>query len=203
MSDATKYAYGGGAAGSARCKAMSKNEKEQTLQYGLTLGQKLLYVLVVFVLSVIIALGGPMLSGVMGWVAFILLGVLLGIVTFYVSAGWTYKIAFEQGQIRIWDRAREIIVPNDRIGMLVRNGGFPFPTLWLVLRGAKVGQPIPEKGVDPRTRELIERYQERHPGKSLTIVPVPGGYLRSVSGFASELRRRIPPVTIDERLGGN
>lgn len=178
------------------------SDKEQSLDYGLTWTQRILYLLVPIVFSVLVIFSGPITQGLgwMGTVLFILLGIALGFVTFFVSAGWTYKIRLQGSEIRIDDRRQPVTIPMDRIGMLVKNGGFPFPTLWVVLRNASMGKEIPEKGVDPRTRELIAAYEKRNPGKKLTYFALPGGYLKSIKGFAEELKNRIPPLTVDERL---
>lgn len=181
---------------------MSETNKGTTVQFGLTLTQKIIYLTIPLLLSVLIIFSGPLMTGVLGTVLFLVLGVLLGLVTFFISAGWGYSLEMGDREIKIVDKRVTINVPMDKIGMLVRNGGWPFPTLWIILRGAQgVGQEIPAKGVDPKVRELIEAYQRRNPGKSLTYVPVPGGHLRSVSDFAKELKNRIPPLTADERLG--
>lgn len=176
--------------------------KEDRAEFGLSWPQRILYLLVPLVLSLVVALIGPVLNtGTwIGTAAFVLLSALLGLITFFISAGWGFKVAFTGRQIRIKDRAREIVVPADKVGMLVNAGGFPFPKLLLVLRNADVGEEIPAKGVDQQALTLIESYQRRNPGKRLTTVALPGGYLRSLSGFAGELKRRIPPVTVDERL---
>lgn len=177
-------------------------EKGQSLDFGLTWPQRILYLLVPLFFSVLVIFSGPLTQG-MGWVGtvlFILLGIALGLVTFFVSAGWTYKISLTDSEIRINDKRQPMGVPLDRVGLLVRNGGMPFPTLWVVLRNASVGQEIPAKGVDARTREQIEAYQKRNPGKKLTYVAIPGGYLKSIKGFAEELKNRIPPLTVDDRL---
>jgi hypothetical protein len=182
---------------------MSNTEKlGGTVQFGLTMTQKILYLLVPLVLSVVIIFAGPLLTGLVGTILFILLGIILGLVTFFISAGWGYRLEVGAQELHINDKRVDIHVPLDKIGMLVRNGGFPFPTLWLVLRGGGVGNEIPEKGVDPKTREMIETYQRRNPGKKLTFVPVAGGHIRSIPAFAAELKGRIPPLTVDERLGG-
>jgi hypothetical protein len=181
---------------------MSNTEKGTSVQFGLSLTQKILYLLAPIALSVIIIFAGPLFTGVAGTIAFILMGIVLGLVTFFISAGWGYSLEIGSQEIKINDRRVDVRVPMDKIGMLLRNGGFPFPTLWLVLRGGgSAGKEIPSKGVDPKTRELIEAYQRRNPGKSLTYVPVAGGYIRSIPGLAAELKRRIPPLTVDERLG--
>jgi hypothetical protein len=169
--------------------------------FGLTLTQKILYLSVVIVLSLAVVFVGPYMTGIVGTIAFLALGVVLGLVTFFISAGWGYQLTVTDREIKIVDKRIHIDVPMGRIGMLVRNGGFPFPTLWLVLKDAGMGNELPAKGVDPQARQLIEAYQRRNPGRTVTYVPVPGGHLRSVAGLAAELKRRIPPLTVDERLG--
>jgi hypothetical protein len=180
---------------------MSNTASERkSVEFSLTWTQKLLYMIVPFALSALIILYNTLFTGIIGTIVFLVLGALLGLATFFLSAGWGYKLEIAPKEVKILDRRQTIVVPTDRIGMVVRNGGFPFPTLWLVLRASSVGIEVPEKGVDAHTRELIEAYRRRNPGKEVTIVPVPGGYLRSVSGFARELKNRIPPLAVDDRL---
>ena len=179
---------------------MSNPEKRPEVQFGLTMIQKVLYMIVPVVLSVIIVLMGPLMTGTLGTILFLALGLLLGLVTFFISAGWGYSLRFTGGEIKINDKRVQFDVPLDKIGMLVKNGGFPFPTMWLVLRNAGMGNEFPAKGVDPKTRELIDAYQRRNPGRTLTYVPVPGGHIRSISDFAQELKSRIPAITVDDRL---
>lgn len=176
------------------------NEKESVVAFGQTLTQKILYLLVPILLSVLIIFVSPLLKGVWGSVAVIAMGIPLGLVTFFVSAGWGYKLDMTPSEIKISDKRVNIVIPMDKVGMIVKNGGFPFPTLWVVLRGGGIGNEIPAKGVDPQTRELLNAYQKRNPGKTITYVPVPGGHIRSVAGFIGELKRRIPPLTVDQRL---
>lgn len=172
-------------------------------QFHLTLAQKIAYGAVVMALIFLFTPVINALHGAAASIALIGYGLVLAVLTWFVSAGWTYKVELTNHEIKIRDNHREIIVPTEKLGMVVRNGWMPvMPTLWLVLRGTDVGQEIPAKGVDPRTRELIEAFRKRNPGKKITYVPVPGGYLRSVAGFVGELKRRIPPLTVDERLGG-
>jgi hypothetical protein len=174
--------------------------KMEKQDFGLSLPQKISYTLLLVLLSLLAILVGPRLQTGLFWILFLAIGVALGLVSFFVSAGWTYRINMQKNTLHVFDKRREITVPLEKIGMVVRNGGFPFPTLWLVLRNAEVGTEIPVKGVDPLTRSLIENYQRRNPGKKVTMLQIPGGYLRSVSGFAREIKRRIPPVAVDERL---
>lgn len=168
--------------------------------FALTWPQKLLYLLAPLALSAAMLLYSPLLTGAVGTPVFILMGVALGLVTFFISAGWSFRMEITEKEIQLLDRHKRHDVPLEKVGMLIRNGGFPFPTLWIILRNASVGKPIPESGVDPRARELIEAYRKRNPGKTLTYVPVPGGFVRSVSGLAAELKGRIPPLAVDERI---
>ena len=175
------------------------NEKG-TVDFGQTLTQKTLYMLVPIALSLLIVFASPLLRGAWGSVAVIAMGLPLGLITFFVSAAWGYKLQVSPSEVAITDKRVTIHVPMDKIGMIVKNGGIPFPTLWIIVKNASVGNEIPAKGVDAKTRELIEAYQKRNPGKSLTYVPVPGGNIRSVSALVSELKGRIPPLAVDERL---
>lgn len=170
-------------------------------QFGLTMPQKLIWLSIPLVLSVFIILSGPYLVGTVGTVIFIALGIVLGLVTFFISAGWGYSLVVTNREIVINDKRVNIVIPLDKVGLLTRNSNFPFPTLWLVLRDAAVGNEIPAKGVDAGTRAQIEAYQKRNPGRSVKYVPVPGAHIRSVPGFVQELKRRIPPLHVDERLG--
>ncbi|HEY3368542.1 MAG TPA: hypothetical protein VGK74_26090 [Symbiobacteriaceae bacterium] len=175
--------------------------KDSPTQFGLTRNLKLLYVALAAALSLTIILIGNRLTGIVGTVVFMLLGVLLGLVTFFISSGWSFQLEFVGNEIRVTDiRKKPMIVPLDKVGMLLPNGGFPFANYWLVVKNVEVGTEIPVKGVDPKTRELIDAYKHRNPGKKLTVVQLPGGYIRSVKGFADELKRRVPPVFIDERI---
>lgn len=176
------------------------NEKDSVVEFGQTLTQKVLYLLVPIVLSVLILFVTPLIQGAWGSVAVVAMGIPLGLVTFFVSAAWGYKLNITQNQIKISDKRVNIDIPLDKIGMVVKNGGFPFPTLWVIIRGGGIGNEIPAKGVDPQTRALLEAYQKRNPGKVVTYVPVPGGHIRSISGFVAELKGRIPPLTVDERI---
>lgn len=165
--------------------------------------QKLAWAAVPLLVSMLILVYGPLFQGIAGTVLFVLMGAALGLLTFFITGGWTLKCEITGEAVRIKDSRRQVTVPLDRIGMVVRNGGFPFPTLWLVLRNSELGQEIPAKGVDPHAAKLIEAYQRRNPGKKVTVLPVAGGHLRSVSAFTAELKRRIPPLGVDERLAGN
>lgn len=172
-------------------------------QFGLTLTQKILYAVALLAVSTLVVPLSPVFNGPAGTVVFILFGLVLGVITWYISAGWTFKLEMTAGEIKVRDGHRETVVPLDKLGLVVKNSRLPIlPSIWLVLRGVDVGQEIPKKGVDPRTRELIEAFQKRNPGKKITYVPVPGGYLRSLPEFVGELKRRIPPLAVDDRLGG-
>lgn len=185
---------------------MTAESKKATAgnQYSLTMTQKVAYgaavaVLIFVVNPMIIALGGPGST-----VALILFAAFLAFITWFVSAGWTFKLEMTATEIKIRDNQhRETILPLDKLGMVVKNGKMPvIPTIWLVLRGADVGREIPAKGVDPKVAEMIEAFRKRNPGKKITYVAVPGGYLRSIAQFVGDLKRRIPPLTVDDRLGG-
>jgi hypothetical protein len=180
------------------------SKKEQASnQYGLTLTQKILYGVAVVALILVANPLIVMLAGPASTVALIVFAAILAVVTWFVSAGWTFKLELTGSEIKIRDNHRETVVPLDKLGMVVRNGKMPLiPTIWLVLRGTDVGHEIPARGVDPRAAELIEAFRKRNPGKKITYVPVPGGYLRSMTEFVGELKRRIPPLTVDDRLGG-
>lgn len=173
-------------------------------QFGLTLRQKISWAVVLLIFSTLVLPLGQLFNGPGGTVLFVIFALILGVVTWYVSAGWTFKLELTAGEIKIRDGHRESVVPLDKLGMVVKNGGWiPFlPSIWLVMRGVETGREIPTKGVDPRVREMLEQFQKRNPGKKVTYVPVPGGYLRSVAEFVGELKRRIPPLAIDDRLGG-
>lgn len=182
--------------------AESKKSQAGT-EFHLTLARKFIYGALLLLISTLVVPLSPRFQGPGGTFLFILFGMALGVFTWFTSAGWTYKLELTSHEIKIRDGQRETIVPLDRLGLVARNGKVPFlPSVWLVLRGAEVGQEIPTKGIDPQTRELVEALQKRNPGKKITYVPVPGAYLRSITGLASELKRRIPPLTVDDRLGG-
>lgn len=177
------------------------NEKGPVVEFGQTWTQKILYMSGPLALSLLVAFGAPLLPGIWKNVGVLLMGIPLFAVTYFVSAGFNFKLSLTPTEIKINDKNRVFInVPMDRVGMLVKNGGWPWPTMWLILRNASVGKEIPAKKVDPKTRELIDAYQKRNPGKTLTYVPIPGGHLRSLPEFVAELKRRIPPLTVDERL---
>jgi hypothetical protein len=181
-------------------KSMRNPDQGQTMPFGLTLTQKLLYLAFLMLFSFAIMMAGPYLPGTISLIIFLALGVVLGLVTFYVSAGWGFRLEVGPHEIRISDRRKPLVIPLDKVGMLIKVSGFPFPSLWIVLKNAQMGQAFPAK-LDPRVKEMLEAYRRRNPGKELTYVPVPGGYVRSLSGFAAELKQRIPPLVVDERLG--
>jgi hypothetical protein len=177
------------------------NEKG-SIKFDATMTQRILYIIVPVVFMFIIVLLGPYMKGPVGTVLFIVLGLLLGLVTFFVSGGWGYKLEVTDREVKILDKRVAVNVPLDKIGLVVRNGGIPFPTVWILVKNAEIGNELPKKGIDPKAKELIDSWLKRNPGKTLKYVPVPGGHIRSVSEFAGELKRRIPPLTLDERLGG-
>lgn len=178
-------------------------KNQASTEFHLTLGHKILYAALLLLVSTLVIPLSPRFAGAGGTFLFILFGMVLGVITWFTSAGWTFKLELTNQVIKIRDGQRETVVPLDRLALVARNGKIPFlPSVWLVLRGAEVGQEIPTKGIDPQTRELIEALQKRNPGKKITFVPVPGAYLRSITGLATELKRRIPPLTVDDRLGG-
>lgn len=165
-----------------------------------TLLQRLLWAGVPLIISLTILMYSSALTGIVGTTVFVFLGVALGLLTFFITGGWTLRLEVTGSEIRLRDPRRTVTIPLDRVGMLVKNGGFPFPTLWLVLRNADLGQQLPAKGVNPHTQSLIDAYLRRNPGKKLTIIPIGGGHLRSITDFAAELKRRIPPIVVDQRL---
>ncbi len=155
------------------------------------------------VVPVLISLMMLVYRPAVGWAGtaiVLLFGALLGVVTWFVSAGWTYKVQLHSKEVQFRDARGNVTIPLDRVGAIVRNGGFPFPTLWLVLRNADQGMEVPAKGVDPKALELIEGYRKRNPNKKVTVFSIPGGHLRSISGFIAELHRLVPPLIVDERL---
>jgi hypothetical protein len=182
--------------------AESKNASAN-VQFGLTLAQKVVYGIVLLGVSLLVVPLTPVFNRPGGMVLFVLFGLLIGVCSWFISAGWTFKVELTPSEIRVRDSGRLTVIPLDKVGMVVRGGRIPFlPSVWLVLRGVDVGRSLPTGGVDPHTQELLAGFQKRNPGKRITYVPLPGGYLRSVGGFVAELKRRIPPLTIDDRLGG-
>jgi len=181
---------------------MSDTSKNQTLDFSLTMMQKVLYALLLAALSALVVLGGSLAArGAWGTVVFILLAMLLGLVTFFVSSGWMYRLKLTQRAVIIESRQERFEIPFDRVGMVVRGSIFPYPIYWLVLRNAKQGREVPTKRVDPTTSSLIAAYQSRNPGKTLTIMPIPAPFVRSRQELVRTLKDRIPPLVVDERLG--
>lgn len=181
---------------------MSGTSKNESLDFSLTGLQKALYALLLAAISALVVLGGSLASrGGWGTFAFILLAMLLGLATFFISSGWVYRLKLTQRAIVIVSRQERFEIPFDRVGMLVRGSVFPYPIYWLVLRNATQGREVPTKRVDPTTSSLIAAYQARNPGKTLTIMPVPAPFVRSGKGLVKALKDRIPPLVVDERLG--
>lgn len=171
-------------------------------QFGLTLVQKILYGALLLAAAVLVVPLSPLFTGSVGTVLFVIYGILIGVLSWYVSSGWAFSVEVSAAEIRVRDAGRVVKIPMDKVGMLVRGGRNPlFPVIWVVLRGVEVGRSLPEQGVSPQTQELLAQFQRRNPGKKITFVPVPMIYLRSVGEFVAELKRRIPPLTVDERLG--
>jgi hypothetical protein len=170
------------------------------VQFGLTWPQRILYVSVAVILSLLVVLYAQMVPGWIGILFVIISGLALGLISFFVTAAWVFRLTITEKEIRLNDRRKEQVIPTDKLGMLVRNTGFPFPSYWLVLRGAGLGQPIPVKGVEPEVQAHLQAYQRRNPGKTLTIVQLPGGYIRSARALAQTIKERFPPVLVDERL---
>jgi len=159
---------------------MSGANKNQTLDFSLTLLQKGLYALLLVVVSGLVVVGGTLTSrGGWGTLAFVLLAIILGLVTFFVSSGWTYRLKLTQRAVIIESRQERFEIPFDRIGMLVRGSLLPYPIIWLVLRNSNQGREVPTKRVDPTTSSLIAAYQARNPGKTITIMPIPAPFVRS------------------------
>lgn len=182
---------------------MTDSSKNQILDFSLTMVQKVLYGVLLFVVSLGVVFGASLLTALRGWgtVVFILLAILLGVVTFFISSGWTYKLKLTQRTVVIESRQEHYEIPLSRLGMLVRASSFPYPIIWLVLRNSTQGQEVPTKRVDPVTQEIIASYQARNPGMKITIMPVPVPFIRSGQDFVKTLKDRIPPLVVDERLG--
>jgi len=182
--------------------AETKNAKAAT-QFGLTLVQKILYGLILVAATIVVVPLSPVFSGPVGTVIFVLYGIFIGVLAWYVSTAWGFSLEVRKSEMVVRNTRGTTVIPLDKVGMLVRGGRNPlFPAIWVVLRGVDVGRALPEKGVNPRTQELLTQFQKRNPGKKLTFVPIPAICLRSVGGFVGELKERIPPLTVDERLGG-
>lgn len=182
---------------------MSETKKTETVHFGLTWLQKGIYLAVLLALTLLVAPLSPMFTGALGIVFLLVFGILLGGAAWFSSAAWTYKVDLTNHAVQIRDASREMIAPYDKIGLVLQNGGWPLPAIWLVLRsaGGEHGMEIPKRA-DAHTREALEAFVRRNPGKKVTVIPIPGAYLRSRREFVAELQRRIPPLAIDERLGG-
>jgi hypothetical protein len=167
--------------------------------FGLSLSQKILSILLLFALSSLVMLIGPV-QGTGATILFVLNALLVAVASFFISAAWVYKLVFQEKALLVRNNRGEITIPYEKIGLLVKSGTTLFPSLLLVLRNAEIGQPVPTTGIDPQALAQIEEYQKRNPGKKLTVVQIPGRYLRSITGFAAELAKRVPPVRIDSRL---
>lgn len=177
-------------------------KKAAGMQFGLTLVQKILYGALLIGAAAVVVLLSPIFTGPLGTVFFVLYGVFVGVLSWFVSSGWAFSLELTPREIRVRDAGRITVIPLDKLGMVVRGGRNPlFPVIWLVLRGVDVGRELPEKGVHPVAREMLDTFRQRNPGKRITFVPVPAVYLRSPAEFVGELKRRIPPLTIDDRLG--
>lgn len=175
---------------------------EKNPQFGWTLPTKIISGAVLLGFSTLVVPLTPLFSGAAGTAWFILFGLLVGGASWVASAGWMFKLEMTQSTVQVTYVGQNTTVPMDKIGMLVRNNGrIPFmPSLWLVLRGVDIGLDIPETRIDPHTKELIDGFRRRNPGKKITYVAFPAYYLRSVNAFVTELKRRIPPLTLDDRL---
>ncbi|HLO02969.1 MAG TPA: hypothetical protein VK191_07675 [Symbiobacteriaceae bacterium] len=169
------------------------------VDYSLTWTQKLLSLGAVFLLSMLVWVIGP-LQTTTSTILYLLNFGLVFLVTFFVSAGWSFKAVFQEKSLMVRSNRGQVQVPYDKVGLLVRSGSKFFPTLIVVLRAAEVGQTISSAKLDPESRRLIDEYKSRMPNKELTLVQVPGRYIRSIKGFAEELQRRVPPVKIDPRI---
>lgn len=171
------------------------------MQFGLAKTQKYMWIAITILLALTVVLFGGRMTGVAGTVLFMGLGIALGLASYFVSYGWWFQLEFTEGAIRVTPiRNQHIVVPLEKVGMLLENGGFPFKTYWLVCKNFDAGREIPSKGINPKTAEMLHAYRKRNPGKQLSIVQLPGGYIRSIKAFAEELKRRIPPVTVDDRV---
>jgi hypothetical protein len=176
-----------------------KGRQSHMADYSLTWTQKILSLAVVFLLSMLVWVIGP-LNNTTSTVLYVLNFALVFLVTFFVSAGWAFRAVFEEKSLLIRGSRGQVNVPYDRIGLLVRSGSNLFPNLILVLRAAEVGQSVSSVKLDPESKRMIDEYKSRMPNKELTVVQIPGRYIRSIKGFAEELQRRVPPVKIDPRL---
>lgn len=179
---------------------MGNTSESRTIDFAQTPVQKILYLAIPIILAILITINSTRIAETIGTFGFLLLGLLLGLLTFVITLAWGYRVVIDGSALRITNRTKTTTIPLDRIGIVARNGGVLFPTIWVVLRNADAGEEIPSKGVNPQTRELIDAYMKRNPGKKLSYVLIRGGYLRSAKLFAREIKRRIPPVVVDERL---
>jgi hypothetical protein len=171
------------------------------MDYSLTLTQKILSLFVIFLLTCLVSWIHPYTGvGSSTILLFIFMAPVM-VMTFFVSAAWAYKATFQEKLLMIRSNRGEVKVPYEKVGMLVRSGSKLFPNLIVVLRAAEVGQPVSTAKLDPESSRMIEEYKSRMPNKEVTIVQVPGRYLRSIKGFAEELQKRVPPVKIDPRIG--
>jgi hypothetical protein len=170
------------------------------MDYSLTWTQKILSLLAVFLLSSLVWVIGPVKGGP-STVLYLANFALVFIVTFFVSAGWAFRATFQEKTLVIRSNRGEVKVPYDKVGLLVRSGSKFFPNLIVVLRAAEIGQSVSGAKLDRESARAIEEYKSRMPAKELTIVQIPGRYLRSIKGFAEELKKRVPPVKIDPRIG--
>lgn len=181
----------------------AETKKTESMQFGLTLVQKILYGLSLVAAAALVMILSPIFTGPGGTVFFVLCGVLVGVLSWFVSSGWVFSVELTRREVRVRDAGRLTVIPLDKVGMVLRGGRNPlFPAIWLVLRGVDVGRELPEKGIHPAAREMLDNFRHRNPGKKITFVPIPVAYLRSAGSFVGELKRRIPPLTVDERLGG-
>ncbi|BAD40502.1 hypothetical protein [Symbiobacterium thermophilum] len=180
----------------------TETKKTESIQFGLTLIQKILYGVLLFGAAFAVTLLSPLFAGPGGTVFFVFYGILVGVLSWFVSSGWVFSLELTPREIRVRDAGRIVAIPLEKVGMVVRGGRSPFlPAVWLVLRGVDIGRELPAKGVNPVTQEMLTHFQRRNPGKKITFVPIPIIYLRSAGEFVGELKRRIPPLTVDERLG--
>ncbi|MFO7274921.1 MAG: hypothetical protein DIU55_008640 [Bacillota bacterium] len=180
----------------------TETKQQDSIQFGLTLVQKILYGVLLLSVAAAVTPLSPLFQGPGGTVFFVLYGIFVGVLSWFVSSSWVFGLELTKREIRVRDAGRVVVIPLDKIGMVVRGGRSPFlPAIWLVLRGVDVGRALPEKGVNPVTREMLDNFRRRNPGKKITFVPIPMIYLRSPRGFVDELKRRIPPLAVDERFG--
>lgn len=168
--------------------------------YSLTWPQKLISLGIVFLLSMLVWVIGP-LTTTTSTILYLLNFALVFLVTFFVSAGWAFKAIFQEKNLMVRSNRGQVLVPYDKVGLLVRSGSKFFPNLIVVMRAAEVGQAVTSVKLDAESRRLIDEYKSRMPNKDLTVVQIPGRYIRSIKGFAEELQRRVPPVKIDPRIG--